>query len=121
MSNTGGVLDYADTSIPSNKPNAALEAILLVVFFAAAIAFSVAPILNQFKHGSTKDYPLWLDTGQRELHGQTPYYFDPVHHEFPFMYPPGAAGLLAVLSIAGKLPLMIFLVLLNSVAWATCI
>jgi hypothetical protein len=106
---------------PLTRSQRDIERLLILIFLAAAIAFSVAPILNQLKHGSTKDYPLWLDTGQRELHNQTPYYFDPVHHEFPFMYPPGAAGLLAVLSIGGKLPLMLFLVLLNSVAWATCI
>ena len=97
------------------------EKILLLIFFSVAIGFSVAPLRNQLRKGSTKDYPLWLDTGQRELHNQTPYYFDKVHHEFPFMYPPGAAGLLAILSIGGKLPLMFFLVLLNTVAWATCI
>jgi hypothetical protein len=121
VAETQPVLAYASSPQLLRGPNARLEHILLIIFFAAAIGFSVAPILNQLKHGSTKDYPLWLDTGQRELHGLTPYYFDPVHHEFPFMYPPGAAGLLALLSVGGKLPLMIFLVLLNSIAWATCI
>jgi hypothetical protein len=99
----------------------AVERRLIVIFLIATVGFSIAPIVNQLRGGSTKDYPLWLDTGQRELHNQTPYYFDPVHHEYPFMYPPGAAGLLALLSIGGKLPLMIFLVALNSLAWATCI
>ena len=97
-----------------------IERGLVLIFLIVAAAFSVAPIRNQLRHGSTKDYPLWLDTGQRELHGQSPYYRDQ-HGEFPFMYPPGAAGLLAVASVAGKLPLMLLLVGLNTVAWAVCI
>jgi Glycosyltransferase family 87 len=102
-----------------------IEKILLVLFLATAIVFSVIPIVNQIRkirHGEdgSKDYPLWYDTGHRELHNVSPYYQDQ-HHEFPFMYPPGAAALLAPLSIAGEIPLSIFLVLLNTIAWATCI
>jgi hypothetical protein len=97
------------------------ELILLIIFISMAVGFSIAPIRNQIRHGSTKDYPLWLDTGERELHGITPYYFDSLHHEFPFMYPPGAAGLLALVAGLGKLPMIVIFVLLNSVAWAVCI
>jgi len=102
-----------------------IEKILILIFLAAAIGFSVAPIRNQIRkmrqgQDGTKDYPLWYDTGYRERHNISPYYQDR-NGEFPFMYPPGAAGLLAPLTVFGKMPLVIFLVLLNSVAWATCI
>jgi energy-coupling factor transporter transmembrane protein EcfT len=102
-----------------------VERSLICLFLAAAIAFSVAPVVNQLRkmrqhQDGTKDYPLWYDTGNRELHNVSPYHIDR-NGEFPFMYPPGSAGLLAPLSIAGRLPMMLFLVLLNSAAWATCI
>jgi hypothetical protein len=97
------------------------EKVLLAVFLLFAIVFSIVPLRNQIRHGTTKDYPLWLDTGERELHGITPYYFDPLHHEFPFMYPPGAAGLLALAVVFGKVPMIMLFVLLNSTAWAVCI
>jgi hypothetical protein len=102
-----------------------IEKILIVIFLATAIGFSFAPIRNQIRkmkqgQDGTKDYPLWYDTGYRERHNISPYYKDR-NGEFPFMYPPGAAGLLAPLTVLGKMPLVIFLVLLNSVAWATCI
>ena len=101
------------------------ETMLKCIFLAVAIGFSIAPINNQLRkmrqhEDGTKDYPLWYDTGYRELHNISPYHIDR-NGEFPFMYPPGSAGLLAPLSIAGKLPMMLFLVLLNTAAWATCI
>jgi hypothetical protein len=102
-----------------------IEKILLVIFFSAAFAFSLAPMINhirKIRHGEagSKDYPLWYDTGRRELHNISPYYLDK-NREFPFMYPPGAAAVLAPLSLIGKIPMALFLVLLNTVAWATCI
>jgi hypothetical protein len=110
-----------EASHAPHQPLPPVQRILLIAFAVLSTIFCIIPLRNQLRHGSTKDYPLWLDTGARELHGQTPYYFDPVHHEFPFMYPPGAAGLLAPASIAGKLPLMVLLVMLNTAAWATAI
>lgn len=117
------MLADADPSLP--RSTWVREWILIAIFFAAAIGFSIAPIRNQIhkmRQGldGTKDYPLWYDTGSREWHGISPYYKDR-NGEFPFMYPPGAAGLLAPLSVLGKIPLVVFLVLLNSAAWATCI
>jgi hypothetical protein len=96
-----------------------------MVFVVVALVFSIVPITNQLRkmrqhEDGTKDYPLWYDTGYRERHNISPYYKDR-NGEFPFMYPPGAAGVLAPLSIFGKLPMMVLLVLLNSLAWATCI
>jgi hypothetical protein len=102
-----------------------IETILIGVFLAVVIGFSIPPLVNELRkirHGEdgTKDYPLWYDTGWRELHGISPYYLDR-NREFPFMYPPGAAVLLAPLTVLGRFPMVLMLVLLNSVAWATCI
>jgi hypothetical protein len=115
------VLSYATSS----KPALPIELILLILFLTVATVFSIIPILNQIhkiRHGEngSKDYPLWYETGHRELHNISPYYLDD-HKEFPFMYPPGAAALLAPLSVIGEVPLSCVLVLLNTVAWATCI
>ncbi len=124
MSDQDNILRYA-TPTPADRPARNVERLLLCIFLAAAIGFSIAPIRNQLRkmrqhENGTKDYPLWYDTGYRELHNISPYYIDR-NGEFPFMYPPGSAGLLAPLSVAGKLPMMLFLVLLNTAAWATCI
>jgi energy-coupling factor transporter transmembrane protein EcfT len=94
--------------------------ILIWVFVAIATGFSVGPIRNCLKGGSTKDYPLWYDTGTLLREGKSPYYKDG-HGEFPFMYPPGAAGLLAMISPAGKLGMIAVLVTANSLAWFVCI
>ncbi len=94
--------------------------ILIWVFVGIALGFSIAPIRNCLRGGTTKDYPLWNDTGGRVRAGLSPYYKDG-HGEFPFMYPPGAATLLAMISPAGKLGMIIVLVLANSLAWFVCI
>ena len=94
--------------------------ILIWVFAAFAVGFSVGPIRNYLRGGTTKDYPLWYNTGALVRAGQSPYYKDE-HGEFPFMYPPGAAGLLAMISPAGKLGMIAILVLANSLAWFVCI
>jgi hypothetical protein len=83
--------------------------ILIWVFAAFAVGFSVGPIRNYLRGGTTKDYPLWYNTGALVRAGQSPYYKDE-HGEFPFMYPPGAAGLLAMISPAGKLGMIAILV-----------
>lgn len=101
------------------------EWFLLLVFAVVAIGFCTVPLLNHLHkvhHGQpgTKDYPIWYNTGYRELHGITPYY--PARfHEYPFMYPPGAAVVLAVMSIGGRIWLMIMQVLLNTLGWAIAI
>jgi hypothetical protein len=156
-------MTLSDRSIADVRRKKIACRVMLLVFAAAAITFTVIPIINQarkVRHGEngTKDYPLWYETGYLELHGQSPYYRSKsnapkhgpghpdtdnaelvsnyIYHsrpgdglnlkdepdgEFPFMYPPGAAGLLAVLSLAGKWPTILFLIGLNTVAWATCI
>ncbi|HSV12782.1 MAG TPA: glycosyltransferase family 87 protein [Tepidisphaeraceae bacterium] len=97
-----------------------LRRLFLALFCIIAAVFCFAPIRNQLRGGSTKDYPLWFDTGQRVLHGDSPYYKDR-HNEFPFMYPPGASVLLAPITVFGKLPMMIVLVAINTFAWVVCI
>jgi len=94
--------------------------ILIWVFVAFALGFSVGPVRNYLRGGTTKDYPLWYDTGSLVRAGRSPYYKDS-HGEFPFMYPPGAAGLLAMISPAGRLGMIVILVMANSLAWFVCI
>ncbi len=99
-----------------------VEAVIAAVFLAVAVAFSAVAVTNnarKIRHGErgSKDYPLWYETGQRVLHGKTAYYKDR-NDEFPFMYPPAAAALLAPGTVAGKLPLVAVQVTVNSVAWA---
>ena len=110
---------------PIDSHRRRIEKILIAVFLAAAIGFSIAPISNNLRkirqhQDGSKDYPLWYDTGNREWHNISPYHLDK-NKEFPFMYPPGAAAVLAPLTVMGKIPLVIFLVLINTLAWATCI
>ncbi len=69
-----------------------------------------------FGHGKTKDYPLWFWAGQQIVHGGDLYPHDP-HTTFAFLYPPPAAILLAIPASLGKIPLYLFLALLNVVAW----
>jgi Glycosyltransferase family 87 len=94
--------------------------ILIWVFVGIALGFSIAPIRNCLRGGSTKDYPLWHDTGALLQAGKSPYYKDE-HSEFPFMYPPGAAALLAMISPAGRVGMIVVLVMANSLAWFVCI
>ncbi len=116
---------------------------LLVLFVIVATVFCVIPLVNHVlkmrdftaqqtalaagrrvtgpapKPG-TKDYPLWYETGQTVLHGSSPYRVDR-NGEFPFMYPPAAAGLFAAVSGAGRLPLMAFMLAVNTATWLVAI
>jgi Glycosyltransferase family 87 len=69
-----------------------------------------------FGHGKTKDYPLWFWAGQQVLRGGDLYPHDP-HVSFAFLYPPPAAILLAIPAAFGKIPLYLWLSLLNAAAW----
>ncbi len=102
-----------------------LRPVLLAAFVVVAVAFSVVAVSNNVRkihrgERGSKDYPLWYETGQRVLHGQSAYHKDP-HGEFPFMYPPAAAALLAPATVAGKVPLVVLQVTINSAAWAVAI
>ncbi|WP_409363538.1 glycosyltransferase family 87 protein [Bradyrhizobium liaoningense] len=68
------------------------------------------------QNGKTKDYALWYWAGQQVLHGGNLYPAD-VTQQFPFLYPPPPAVLLAIPSWFGKIPLYLVLSILNAVAW----
>jgi Glycosyltransferase family 87 len=67
-------------------------------------------------NGKTKDYPLWFWAGQQVLQGKDLYPSDPNSY-FDFIYPPLSAILLSVPSYFGKIPLYLFISILNVVAW----
>jgi hypothetical protein len=69
-----------------------------------------------FGHGKTKDYGVWYWAGQQVLHGGDLYPSD-ASAQFPFIYPPPPAILLAIPSWFGKIPLYLGLSLLNAVSW----
>jgi hypothetical protein len=115
---TTTALDYQ--TLPPTRIHTRINTALLLIFCLIAIVFCVAPMRNYLRGGSAKDYPLWLDTGQRMLRGDSPYYKDR-NNEFPFMYPPGAAALLAPLTAGGMVPMIASLVLINTFAWLVCI
>ena len=110
---------------PPDRSWTRAERVLVAVFLAVAIGFCYAPVRNNLKkwhHGErgSKDYPLWYETGQRVLHGQSAFYKDR-NDEYPFMYPPAAAAVLAPLSALGKLPLVLVQIAVNTAGWAVAI
>ena len=92
---------------------------LVFALLATMIGFSVAPIVNDQAGRLNKDYVLWYYTGRAVAHGLPIYPTD--GRIFPFMYPPSAAAMLAILSRLGSTPFLLALLLLNSVAWAASI
>jgi hypothetical protein len=90
----------------------------LDILFLVCCFILIADILGPeiFGHGKTKDYPLWFWAGQQVLQGKDLYPQDP-HASFAFLYPPPAAILLAIPTFFGKIPLYLFLSLLNVTAW----
>jgi hypothetical protein len=64
------------------------------------------------------DYRTWFDAGQTVLRGGEIY---PRGQDFPFMYPPTCALLLALPAFFGKAVLILILSSLNTMAWILCI
>ena len=90
--------------------------LLLFVFVAVVIVFAGVAVANTLLPGrSIKDYAVWLDTGQRMLHGSPIYPEGPT--KFPFMYPPAAAALLAPVSLLGTTGLVVVLAGITALAW----
>lgn len=87
-------------------------------FVVLVLCFWIPPLVNHLTADSVKDYPLWYATGQLVMHGERIY---PVGESFPFMYPPIAAIMLAPLSCAGQLPMILALIAVNSLAWTASI
>ena len=94
-----------------------LRAPLDILFLLCVIALTADVLVPEiWGHGKTKDYALWYWAGQQVLHGGDLYPRDP-GEQFPFIYPPLPAVLLAIPSWFGKIPLYIVLSILNAIAW----
>ncbi len=89
---------------------------LLFALVATMIGFSVAPLVNDQVGRLNKDYVLWFATGRAVAAGLPIYPRD--GRVFPFMYPPAAAAMLAILSFLGSKLFLITLLLIHSLAWA---
>ena len=61
--------------------------------------------------GKTKDFPRWFRVGQAVISGK------PLYDTSEFLYPPFAAILLAPITIFGKIPFYLFLLLANSLVF----
>ncbi len=92
---------------------------LLFALAATMVAFWVAPIVNDQIGRLNKDYVLWYYTGRAVAQGLPIYPKD--GRVFPFMYPPSAAAMLAILSRLGSFGFLLTLLALNSVAWVASI
>jgi glycosyl transferase family 87 len=89
--------------------------ILLSIFVATAIAFSVVPLLHYFRGHSIRDYQLWYDTGKQVLAGGEIFFLR--SGKYDFMYPPPCALFLATATLLGQAGLILLLVAINSAAW----
>jgi hypothetical protein len=95
--------------------------ILIVLLLAGACGSSIAPIRNSLREGSgNKDYPLWYTVGQAVRMDVDLYPTDP-NIPFPFLYPPPAAIILALLSYLGKTGMVVAICIVNSLAWAVAV
>ncbi len=92
---------------------------LLFGLAATILGFSVAPLLNDSLNRGNKDYSLWYYVGRAVSQGTEIYPKD--GRVFPFMYPPSAAAMLAIVSQAGPRLFVLALVVLNSLAWVAAI
>jgi len=92
--------------------------LILVLFIITAITFTLLPFVRFLRSGTQMDYRTWFDAGQTVLRGSEIY---PHTQNFPFMYPPTCALLLAVPAFFGKHALILILSALNTMAWILCI
>ncbi|WP_300256364.1 glycosyltransferase family 87 protein [Bradyrhizobium sp.] len=94
-----------------------LRAPLDILFLVCCVLLTADVLVPEILgNGKTKDYALWYWAGQQVLHGGDLYPGD-ASEQFPFIYPPLPAILLAVPSWFGKVPLYLCLSILNAVAW----
>jgi hypothetical protein len=89
-----------------------------VLFITTAITFTLLPFVRFLHSGTDMDYRTWFDAGQTVLRGSEIY---PHTQNFPFMYPPTCALLLAGPAFFGKPALILILTALNTMAWILCI
>src|SRR3954447_14261 len=89
--------------------------ISIACFIAVAVVFAGIAVANTILPGkSIKDYIVWLETGQRMLHGAPIY---PIGQKFPFIYPPTAAVLFIIPSLLGTTGLVVVLTAITAIAW----
>ena len=88
------------------------------LFIATAITFTFLPFVRFLHSGTVMDYRTWFDAGRTVLRGEELY---PHTQNFPFMYPPTCALLLAAPAFFGKPALILILSSLNTMAWILCI
>jgi hypothetical protein len=88
------------------------------LLIATAIIFTFLPFVRFLHSGTQMDYRTWFDAGQTVLRGSEIY---PHTQNFPFMYPPTCALLLAGPAFFGKAGLILILSALNTMAWILCI
>lgn len=94
-----------------------LRAPLDILFLVCCVVLTADVLVPEiFGNGKTKDYALWYWAGQQVLHGGD-LYPGSAGEQFPFIYPPLPAILLAIPSWFGKVPLYLGLSILNAVAW----
>jgi hypothetical protein len=92
--------------------------LLRVLFITTAITFTLLPFVRFLHSGTDMDYRTWFDAGRTVLRGGELY---PHTQNFPFMYPPTCALLLAGPAFFGKPGLILILSSLNTMAWILCI
>jgi len=92
--------------------------LIRVLFITTAITFTLLPFVRFLHSGTDMDYRTWFDAGRTVLRGGELY---PHTQNFPFMYPPTCALLLAAPAFFGKPALILILSSLNTMAWILCI
>ncbi len=92
--------------------------LIRVLFITTAITFTLLPFIRFLHSGTQMDYRTWFDAGQTVVRGGELY---PHTQNFPFMYPPTCALLLAAPALFGKPALILILSSLNTLAWILCI
>ncbi len=92
---------------------------MLWTFAGVLLVYSAVPIANALLGESIKDNAVWFAAGQHVVRGEQIY--PERGQQFPFMYPPTAALLLAPVSLLGQTGLVVALVVLNLLAWIASI
>ena len=92
--------------------------LIRVLLITTASTFTFLPFVRFLHSGTDMDYRTWFDAGRTVLRGGELY---PHTQNFPFMYPPTCALLLAGPAFFGKPALILILSSLNTMAWILCI
>lgn len=99
-----------------NSPRARL--LVRLLFVTTALTFTLIPFIRFLRSGTDMDYRTWYHAGQTVLDGDAIY---PQAQNFPFMYPPTCALLLAMPAFLGEPALILILSVINTIAWILCI